>query len=154
MKNVSAESINPDEEFNKGLELFELNEYVKANEAFKRVHEFARDNSIYLSYYGLSIAFAGGNPQVGVELCHRALKSDSFNPLFYLNLGKVHARMKHRKEAIIALKQGLKIDRNNQKIIAELNKIGLRSDPAISFLSRNSLVNIYFGKLKTFLKEL
>jgi len=43
---------------------------------------------IYLSYYGLSLAYATGQIPEAARACRRALKAEFYNTELYLNLGK------------------------------------------------------------------
>jgi tetratricopeptide (TPR) repeat protein len=141
-------------EYKKGIKFLDSKDFSNAEDCFKKAYDINPNISKYLSYYGLSIALADGNPRVGIELCNRAIKMDCLNSDFYFNLGKIYMKMKDRKNAILALKHGLKIDKDNPKIKEEYKNIGRRSKPAVSFLTRDHLINIYLGKLKTFLNEL
>ncbi len=154
MKEMKPEHKSTEQVFKEGLKFLNSLDYNSAESCFRVAYDSDPTSPKHLSYYGLSIAYNEGNPQVGLELCSRAIKVDSMNPDFFYNLGCVYKKMKIRNKAIQTLKMGLKLDRSNQKIIDEMNNIGLRTAPAISFLSRNSFLNIYFGKLKSFLSEL
>lgn len=141
-------------EFDTGLDLLEKTDYEGAKECFKNAHEGDRENPKYLSYYGLSMAYSDGNPLVGIELCNRAIKMEPENPEFYLNLGKIHAKIKDRQNAMAVFREGLEFDPKNKELINELNKIGQRKSSAVPLLSRNNIANVYLGKLKSFLEKL
>ena len=52
-----------------------------------------------------------------------------------------------RKKALAALIQGLKIDKKNEEILQELNRMRTRRAPPIPFLHRDNPLNFYLGKL-------
>jgi tetratricopeptide (TPR) repeat protein len=141
-------------EFKKGIKLLEQKNFKGAEVYFKNAYNLNPKKAEYMSYYGLSLTFAEGNPQVGAELCNRAIKINASKQDFYLNLGKVYAKNKDRQKALATLKQGLKLNSKNSEIISEFSNIGQRKRSIIPFLSRNNLFNIYLGKLKTFLEKL
>ena len=148
-KNKSAEA-----EYKKGISFLEKDDFVNAEECFKNAHTLNQKEAKYVSYYGLATALSEKNPQVGVELCTRAIKMDCTAADYYLNLGKVYSKIKNRNKAMETFKIGLKHDNSNKKIIAEFDKIGQRKSPALPFLSRDNFFNIYLGKLKSFLIKL
>ncbi len=154
MTDTAKVAKNPETEFKKGVEFLESMEYKNAEDYFKNAYNINPDKPKYLSYYGLSIALAGGNPRVGIELCNRAINMDCMNSDFYLNLGKIYALTKHRKEAIMTLKHGLSLNKDNTNIIKELDRIGLRAKSVLPFLSRNNYLNIHLGRVKSFLERL
>ena len=141
-------------EFNEGLKLLDSKEFISAIECFKSAYNFEPNNPKYMSYYGLCIAYTEGNPQVAIELCNRAIKSESLCSNYYYNLGKVYVQSKNRKKSVAALKKALELDKNNSEIVRLLTRVGMRTKSALPFLSRDNPVNIYFGKLKSFLSEL
>lgn len=99
----------------------------------------------YLSYLGLAIALAEKRYRDGAELCEKAIKKEFYNPLYYLNLGKVYFAGGYRLKAINAFYNGLKIDGSHNEIMAELKRIGIRRKPLISFLPRTNVLNRYLG---------
>lgn len=100
---------------------------------------------IYLSYLGLATALAEKRYRDGAELCVKAIKKEFYNPLFFLNLGKVYSAGGYRFKAINAFCNGLKIDKSHSEIMAELKKMGMRRKPVISFLPRTNVLNRYLG---------
>ena len=143
-----------DQEFLKGISLLESKDYYNAEKSFKDAHDLDPENPRYLSFYGHSIAFAGKNPQVGIELCCRAIKAEQRDPDFYTNLSRIYIMIKDRQGALATLKQGMDAMPGNEKILDEFNKIGQRKSSAIPFLSRDNICNVYFGRLKSFLIKL
>ncbi|MBI5198053.1 MAG: hypothetical protein HZA19_05525 [Nitrospirae bacterium] len=148
MKELSSEAL-----FEIGIKLLkeEKNRDALAvlNEAIKR-SGCENDADIpphYLSYLGLAMALAENRFRNGALFCERAIRKEFFNPAFYLNLGKVYFAGGYKLKAIDAFYNGLKIDGENIEIRAELQKIGVRHKPVISFLPRTHVVNKYLGLL-------
>lgn len=100
---------------------------------------------IYLSYLGLATALAEKRYREGAELCEMAIRKEFYNPLYYLNLGKVYSAGGYRFKAINAFYNGLEIDKGHSEILAELKKMGMRRKPVIFFLPRANVLNKYLG---------
>jgi tetratricopeptide (TPR) repeat protein len=154
MDNHSTKHKSAQREFKKGKELLLDNDYLAAKEHLKNAYDLKPKNAEYLSYYGLGIALSGDNPQVGIELCSRAIKINPSTPEFFLNLAKIYIKIKDRKKAMQTLKEGLNVDKNDPDILREFHNIGQRKETVLPFLSRNNIMNIYLGRLKTFLSKL
>jgi hypothetical protein len=52
-----------------------------------------------------------------------------------------------KKEAYFAFQKGLDIDKKNENIFKELEKIGVRRKPLFPFLKRSNPLNKYIGIL-------
>jgi tetratricopeptide (TPR) repeat protein len=109
-----------------------------------------------LSYYGCLVAVIEDNAKEGVQICENAISllktsmpfgSEFFYPVFYLNLGRAHLKNKNKKAAVQAFEKGLKNDPENRDLLWEINKLGTRKKPPLSFLDRSNPVNQYIGKL-------
>ncbi len=99
----------------------------------------------YLAYCRAKIE---GVYKEAVAICMDAMKEEPKNSGIYLNLGRVHLLAGNRKQAIQVFRLGLRQEKNS-KIISELNALGLRKSPPISFLHRSNPLNKYLGKLLT-----
>lgn len=102
---------------------------------------------LYLSYLGLVTALAEKRYRNGATICEKAIKREFYNPVFYLNLGKVYVAGGYKTKAIDAFYNGLKIDGQHDEIIAEIKKMGFRRKPVIPFLTRTHVLNKYLGLL-------
>jgi tetratricopeptide (TPR) repeat protein len=98
------------------------------------------------SYYGLCIAALRKQYSDGIKYCELSLKVQPSNPEHYENQAKIHLMARSRARAVDALFEGLGHDPNNKPINKILDEIGRRRDPVISFLPRNNVLNVYFGK--------
>lgn len=119
------------------------------------------DDPFLLSYFGCLDAIVQKNYREGIETCQRAIVSlknkvpfgeDFFYPVFYLNLGRAYLAAEKKKDAIDAFTKGLTVDRENNDLLWEMKKLGMRREPAVSFLRRSNPINKYIGKLLHTLK--
>lgn len=114
------------------------------------------DDPFILSSYGSLTATVGGNHQEGIEACNRAFTSlrqkvpfgqEFFYPSLYLNLGRAYLAVYNKKEAIETFKKGLHINMEDDDLLMELKKLGIRQKKPVSFLSRSNPINKYTGML-------
>ncbi len=104
------------------------------------------DNPALHSHLGYCIAKERGQVKKGRELCLAALEVEPGNPVHYLNLAKVHQIAGRKTEAIAALREGVALG-GSSEIVGMLDALGSRKSPPLSFLSRDHLVNKWFGLL-------
>lgn len=96
------------------------------------------------SYYAFCLAKERGKFQVAFELCKDALDKEPSNPIHYLNLGRIYLLVNNKSEAIKVFREGLAMAQN-EEIIEELKKLGIRKRPPIPFLKRSNPINKYLG---------
>lgn len=99
-----------------------------------------------LSLCGFSLAKDSRQYKKGVALCEKAIALDFQNTSHYLHLGRVHLLAGHKARAIAAFRKGLKIRKDN-RLLHELQVIGIRKSPPFASLSRTNVLNIVTGKL-------
>lgn len=104
-----------------------------------------------LSLVGFSLARDSRQFKKGAALCERAIALEPRNIDHYLHLGRVHLLAGHKTMAIATFRRGLKIRKDN-RLVAELQKIGIRKSPPFESLSRTNVLNIVTGKLLQLLK--
>lgn len=135
----------PEDLFAIGLEALTRNDTLSALKFFeKAVH--MEDKPTYCSYFALCIAKERGQFQLAVTLCEKARAREPQNPVHYLNLGNVYLIAGKKVDAIKTFREGL-VHERNQQIIDELDKLGIRKPPVISFLKRRNHVNKFLGIL-------
>lgn len=113
-----------------------------------------------LSYFGYLQARVEGKYRHGIDACTRAVAlyekmtlageeaTDEKNTAYlYLNLSKAYTAAGKRKNAIDALNSGLKHDRHNREVKAELERLGIRRLIPIPFLNRSNFLNELIGKM-------
>jgi tetratricopeptide (TPR) repeat protein len=120
------------------------------------------DDPLILSYYGCFQALVDKKYRSGVENCKRAIlllkkqgpsSEEMLYPVFYLNLGRAYIAAGKKKDAIDALKKGLKYEGSNIDLKKELQGLGVRKQPPMPFLDRSNPINKYIGMiLKSSLK--
>ena len=138
------------------LDLKDGNNKAALGSAREALVNFPSD-PFFLSYVGYLMAIVENKPREGAIMCEEAIyilrKAESadtafFLPLFCLHLGKAHLKADRKEAAINAFREGLKLDSRNCELLSEINAIGSRKGPVISFLRRSNLINKYLGKLR------
>jgi len=114
------------------------------------------EDPLVISYYGYLQAVVDKKFRSGVENCKRAillLKEQGPSsekvpyPVFYLNLGKAYVAAGRKKDALDALKKGLKYDSGNSDLKKELQDLGVRKQPPVPFLDRSNPINVVLGMI-------
>ena len=114
------------------------------------------DEPILLSYYGYLEALVHKNYTHGISTCLKAREivlekaisgRDFFNPVLYLNLGRVYLAAGNKEDAFEALRMGLIFGNENEDLLCELRELGMRKKPVVPFLQRSNPVNKYIGKV-------
>ena len=132
-----------DKLFTSGLKALDQGDTLTALGFFEKAVQ-GEDKPAYCCYLALCIAKERGQFQLAVTLCEKAKAREPHNPLHYLNLGKVYLYAGKRDDAIRTFREGLSRGKD-QAIIDELDKLGTRKPPAISFLKRSNPVNRFLG---------
>ena len=99
---------------------------------------------IHCTFLALCIAKERGLYSKAIAICEEAIAIEPVNPVHFLNLGRIYLLKGEKAEAIRVFRLGLKAERN-KRIIEELEKLGIRKPPVISFLSRGNPINKYLG---------
>jgi len=114
------------------------------------------EDPLILSYYGCLQSIVDKKYRSGVETCKRAIlllkhrgtsSEEVLYPVFYLNLGRAYIAAGKKKDAIDALKKGLKYDSGHSDLKKELQGLGVRKQPPVSFLDRSNPINKYIGMI-------
>jgi len=127
----------------KGVEALDQNNTLSALFYFEKALDI-EESPIISSYFAFCIAKERGQLSKAISLCEEAIKKDPESSIHYLNLGRIYLLSNKREDAIKIFREGLNYEAN-QKIVDELNKLGTRKFPVISFLKRSSLINKYLG---------
>jgi len=138
----------PDRLFSLGLLCYMAKLLPEAHSVFSRVHELCPANTLYSSFYGLTLAVVGKDVATGLKLCKAALKNDIQNPEVYWVLGQVYLLTGQRNKAYRTFKNGLFIHNDCAYLKTALRKLGVRKNSVFSFLSRNHSLNVFAGKLR------
>jgi tetratricopeptide (TPR) repeat protein len=135
-------------EFREGVELLK-NEYPeKALLKFRRAFESDKRNPYYISFLGLSIARAEQNWEQALDLCETAVKLNSKEIKFHLNLIEVYALAGWREKAIRKLDNASKLFGDDARLKRFRAKVAERRAPVLPFFGRGHFLNRELGKLR------
>ncbi len=139
-----------EDDYYKGISFYHSGAYEHALPIFEKALD-RRSNvnpfySLCLSYYGLTLIFLG-DYDAGIKKCMEATDEEMSNGDVFYNLA-IAARVKQdRKLSLSAIREGLKIDRGNEKLTRLRKLVGYRRKPKLKFLHRDHFLNIVLGKL-------
>lgn len=136
--------------FQKGVEAVDSGNWLSALPFFEKALQL-ENRPVYQSYLAACVAKERGQYNSASNQCKEAMEIDPGNPVHYLNLGRIYLIQGRKEEAISVFREGLEQGRD-EKIIAELIRLGTRKRPAIGFLPRDHPVNKYLGILLKMLK--
>jgi len=152
MSSVSADSLA----LKNAHGLLKAQDYKAAERAYKKVLDVIDEHddryNLVLSAYGLSQVLNGdasysGSKQNGLLLCRDAANSEVLDGDVFLNLACAEWASNNRKRVIDALRQGIKIDADHQRLNNACLKLGCRKRCCFSFLPRSHKMNRFFGRL-------
>ncbi len=112
-----------------------------AAKTFEKCFRENKRNAECMSYFGLLSALRWGKVGLGIDLCTQAIKTNTLNPEFYLNLGKVYVVAKNKKAATTVFRKGLATSPSNKNLQAMLYTIGARKRPLIPILKWSNPLN-------------
>lgn len=114
----------------------------------QRSHADLSGASLYLSYLGCAIARVHDQTEEARVLCERAVEAEFYQPENWANLAEVMLLSGRRKEAIAAVEQGLRIDEQNERLLAVHARLGRRRRPVVGFLDRKNPLNHLLGRVR------
>jgi tetratricopeptide (TPR) repeat protein len=135
-------------EFREGLAMMRDGEAEKATTLLRQAAERDPENPYYLSYYGLSLAYAEGKWADAERLCHMAVCRARRQAQLYLNLAEVYAGSGRKMAAADTLARGLHYLPGDMRLQDELGKLAIRRPPILGFLPRTHILNRTFGHLR------
>ena len=115
----------------------------------ERSHGDLSHASLYLSYLGCAIARLEERHKEARALCEQAVKVEFFQPENWANLAEVMLLSGERREAIDAVRQGLRIDPHNERLQQLQASLGCRRRPVVGFLGRANPLNHILGRLRS-----
>ncbi len=101
-----------------------------------------------LSWFGLAIALVRKQVKPAIDLCRRAIDLEFYNGDHYANLARVYVAANHRRKAIEAADEGLKLAPEHEYLLAVRASLGVRSRPAVPFLGRTNPINVSLGQAR------
>lgn len=115
------------------------------------------NHPVILSYCGWLQAVVDKKHQSGLAACRKAFvffktsdpaAAGRVYPVLYVNLGRTLLLAGRKKEAVDNFQKGLKHDRSNVELKKEMQMLGMRKKPPLTFLSRSNPLNKLIGKLR------
>lgn len=134
---------NAKELFEKGLKALEEGRTPSALSFFEKASNLD-PSPICQSYLAFCLAKERGQYKKAIALCSEAIENEPERADIHLNMGRIFLLSGNKAEAIKTLREGLGKSKD-KRIITELERLGVRKKPAISFLSRKNPVNKYLG---------
>lgn len=141
--------------YQNGIEALRDKDYKAAERAFKIALDSTEEvigeehNGLYnnvQSYYGLALVL--NQNANGLWLCRDAASKENYNGDVFLNLACAELESDNRKRAIEAVQHGIKIDPHNTRLNRACGLLECRNRCCFGFLSRDHLLNRFFGRLK------
>jgi predicted Zn-dependent protease len=132
-------------EFREGLAMMRDGEAERAMGLLRQASERDPENPYYLSYYGLSLAYAEGKWADAERLCHTAVCRNRRQAQLYLNLAEVYTASGRKLAAADTLARGLHYMPDDMRLQSEIGKLATRRAPVLKFLPRAHLLNRMFG---------
>src|SRR5512145_1141535 len=134
--------------FQQGLEAFLRADASAAPAAFERAHRREPRDPRYMSWYGLTLVLVERNSNLGVLLCDQALRGAGADPDLLLNQARVHLALNQRERTVRAVQRGLELWPGHPGLQHARDCLGWRRRPVLPFLSRNSALNRWLGRLR------
>ena len=101
----------------------------------------------YRSYYGMCLALEANKFRDGLALCRKAAEEEFYSADLWMNLGRVEMEFGNRDEAHEALLRGFRLAPQDRRFLQQLEILGRRRPPLLSFLGRRHPLNVMFGRL-------
>ena len=124
-------------------------DYKAAERSFRMVMdsigEHHEQHNLLLSGYGLSQVLNGDDN--GLLLCREAASNEVFDGDVFLNLACAEWHCFNRKRAIDAIRHGIKIDADNERLNRACARLDCRVRCCFGFLPRSHSLNRLFGRL-------
>jgi len=137
-----------DDLLRKGIEAAEKG-YIHSAQIFLGQVAEERKTPEVMSYLAYCQAKGQGRMHSAAKICRDSIKREPQNPTHYLVLGRILLLTSDKARAIEAFRQGLTAG-SDERIAAELKKLGLRRPPVIKSLKRNHPLNRWLGKCLSF----
>ena len=101
-----------------------------------------------LSYLGLCLALVERKYKPAIDLCKKAIEAQFYEGAHYVNLARVYLAAGQRKKAVEIVEDGLKILPEHVGLLRTRQEFGVRSRPAVPFLSRSNALNQAIGRAR------
>ncbi|MBV8201813.1 MAG: hypothetical protein JOZ15_14415 [Acidobacteria bacterium] len=108
--------------------------------------------ALVYSYLGYGIALRQQRLGEGLKLCQHAVKLEFYQAENYLNLGRTLLLADHRRAAVRAVADGLRIEPDNPQLLELRRDLGVRRRPVLPFFSRSNPLNLLLGRVRHLLR--
>jgi len=139
--------------FQRAQEMMVRANYEGAALLLKESLAISPKNATYLSSYGLCIAVINDDYSTAITMCESAVRLDPKNPKHRVNLGKIYKLQGQTSEAYESFIRAWKTDKSHPSAASELQRMGIRRPPVLTFLSRSNWLNIHLGRLRAKLER-
>lgn len=139
--------------YNLALEQINRNNYRKALALLGEALRIAPQNPLYLSYFGLCMAYSDRGFDQAVRHCRQAVRVRPGDPVTWLNLGRVYRVQGHNQMAYDTLQKAWLVQKNHPGVAAELTRLGIRRPPFLRFLPRSHWLNRHLGRIRAVLER-
>ncbi len=136
----------------RGVELVKKGHYEEAKRVFSN-KEIERSTPVSIAAYALTMAALGKDVEIAIELCQKAKKRDSNNPIIGLCPGRLYILCGDKGRAFKTFMEGLHSNAGHRELTAELRAFKERSLPPIRLLNRSHPLNRVLGKSRTLLNS-
>ncbi len=136
----------------RAIELFQDGRRTQAAALFRELIDNGCREAKVLSYGGLLIATEEGDVKSGLAWCERAVEIAFYDVQMYINLARFHEQTGWRSQAAKVLREGLRQDPGNPRLLAEINRVSPRRHDIVPLLPREHVVNKTIGKLRAELR--
>jgi len=137
------------EDFSSGVDCLKQRILMPALDYFKQACDSVSDDhphrAVYLSYYGYARILNGEDS--GIALCRQAARSRHCDADVLYILARAEGFCNNRKHMMLAIEQGMKINRQHQGLRLMRQRVGYRKSNPIPFLSRRHPLNRLIGPL-------
>ena len=129
--------------------------YHRAAKLFEQEHDALVDPEAnfermpVLSYYGLCLAMVWGDTDRALKFCRAAVRWCATDPDLFFNLGMVQLRRRRRDLAVVAFREGLKLDPLHPGLCQTRERLRRRRHPFIPYLHRAHPLNKFAGLFAT-----
>ena len=138
-----------DKMFRHGMTLFRRGALHDAAVIFRELVDAGSVAPLHLSYCGLLTATVGGRKPEGRALCERALQFSADEPEAVINLARMYELSGANKRAVETLRRGLRQMPKQLNLLAEIQRLSPRQEPALSMVPRNNPINRMLGIVLT-----
>lgn len=103
---------------------------------------------VFYSYLGLARARVEGRKKEGLELCKFALERQANKSDNHVNLAAMYLLVGRRHAAFLVADRAAKWFEDDPRVLALVDRLGVRQPPVLGFLARSNPVNVLLGQAR------